>query len=344
MSQCYHHVLELFRRQPQQHLGSVAVEPDWEPALQCLRWEHARHTAGSRVSLDDALGHIEPVYHDELGEPFVRCFQAVLPGEPPGRTLTIPIEYLAPLAKSASLGLVNQGKLQSGEVFVFLVTVYPAADAGQEDSRGRLLRVERRMHHIELNEQTIGALLARSAAQDEPDDEETPLLLRGEALEECAALTRRAGPQETGGLLIGLFHVDPASRRVFVEVTSQIPACGTVQQRDSLAFTPETWEAAEAAIKLRRGREVILGWWHSHPVFAWDGPASGRGRPSPDFFSQRDAALHRTVFCRGYNVALVLTNRGDAGGLSSRLYGWRHGMIARRGFYLLDDTNTEDCN
>jgi hypothetical protein len=132
-------------------------------------------------------------------------------------------------------------------------------------------------------------------------------------------------------------------------VTAQIPAQHVKQELTRLTFTPATWTAVDAALALRGNREIQLGWWHSHPASHWcdECPPEVRqrcpkaGSPAGDFFSTHDAALHRAVFPRAYSIALVLSDGcGNAGNPSWRLYGWRCGTIAARGFHLLHPGRT----
>ena len=127
-------------------------------------------------------------------------------------------------------------------------------------------------------------------------------------------------------------------------MTAQIPAQHTEQELARLTFTPETWTAVDAALALRDGGEIQLGWWHSHPASHWCDacPPEKRqrcktaGTPSGDFFSAHDVALHRAVFPRAYSIALVLSDGcGNAGTPVWRLFGWRYGMVMARGFHLM---------
>jgi hypothetical protein len=81
-----------------------------------------------------------------------------------------------------------------------------------------------------------------------------------------------------------------------------------------------------------------LGWAHSHPSFAFcktTCPAERRRECAlqKPFLSSDDLVLHRTVFSKGYHLAL-LANNADAG-LGFALYGWRGGVVQRRGFHVL---------
>jgi hypothetical protein len=154
-------------------------------------------------------------------------------------------------------------------------------------------------------------------------------------------LTLAAATEETAGILIGHLCRDPEGKEIFVEVTDLIPAKHTVSESTQVTFTAETWTAVEAALRLRRGSETMVGWFHSHPAKYWCSakcsPEARRTCPlGRSFFSGDDCTLHRAVFPLAHSIALVVTNT-DAG-LRHALFGWRHGMIVQRGFHVLNAT------
>jgi hypothetical protein len=55
---------------------------------------------------------------------------------------------------------------------------------------------------------------------------------------------------------------------------------------------------------------------------------------SSPFFSRDDCELHRAIFDTAFSVALLLSDTGRDQ-LDYALFGWRNGMIAARGCYLL---------
>ena len=155
------------------------------------------------------------------------------------------------------------------------------------------------------------------------------------------ALTLEAGSAETGGILIGHLYKDASLPEIAVVVTAQIPARHTVSKTTKLTFTAETWTAVQAALDLRRSGEKMVGWFHSHPSFAFCNPECPPERRATcalqkPFLSGDDLLLHRAVFAKAWQVAL-LCNNADAG-LEFALFGWRHGLVQRRGFTLLGDS------
>jgi hypothetical protein len=144
---------------------------------------------------------------------------------------------------------------------------------------------------------------------------------------------------ETGGILAGHLHRDGSRPEVFLEVTAQIPATHAPSELCKLTFTPETWAAADAALRLRNKQEIYVGWWHSHPARQWcdECPEEKRSacRVTGEFFSAHDESLHRCCFPRGYSLALVISDSYSTG-LTAPLFGWRNGLIVPRGFFILD--------
>ncbi len=189
-------------------------------------------------------------------------------------------------------------------------------------------------------EASMEQLKASATPLGEQSEADFPVFIPARVIEEASQMTEAARDKETGGLLIGFLRRDPALEEAFVEITAQIPARNAEAERFSLTFNDETWTDLGAAIGLRRAGEAMLGWWHSHPGSKyWCNPqCSPEARAncpfSKNFFSHADAALHRMVFPRAFSVALVVTNT-DAG-LKYAMFGWRNGVIAQRGFSVLN--------
>jgi hypothetical protein len=161
-------------------------------------------------------------------------------------------------------------------------------------------------------------------------------------LDEIAALTRHASPLETGGALVGHLHRDPGARAVFAAVSAQVPARHTLASSVRLVFTSDTWQDLRQALHDRGRGELMLGWWHSHPVHEWcrqDGCEKAeheRCAGAADLFSEHDRALHRTVFPGAHSVALVASHV-SAADVRFSVHGWSLGMLVPRGLHVLKD-------
>ena len=140
-------------------------------------------------------------------------------------------------------------------------------------------------------------------------------------------------------MLIGLVHRDTAQPgRLFVEVTAQIPARHAEQELTRLTFTPDTWKAVDAAIRLRGKQERKVGWWHTHPSRQWCEKCPVENRKvcklSGEFFSSHDKAFQRAAFPAAFSIALVISD-SYAQGLTFPMFGWKQGQIESRGFYRI---------
>jgi hypothetical protein len=171
----------------------------------------------------------------------------------------------------------------------------------------------------------------------EEDSADIPVFIPQRVLDEVESLTRAAGSMETGGILIGHLYHDPSLPDIAVVVTAQIPAQHTESQTTKLTFTAETWTSVQAALDLRRSGELMVGWFHSHPSFAFCKPECTPERRAKcalqkPFLSAEDLLLHRAVFPKAWQLAL-LCNHADAG-LEHVLFGWRQGLIKRRSFTI----------
>ena len=258
----------------------------------------------------------------------------------------IPIAYFNALAQIASSKLVKSGKLVPGDLFEYLVCAYPCEEQPPAQGPGAPLSftIEAEEQVLDVSDLDIDALLERSmVCGSDEDDGQVPVFIPADVIDEAVRLMVGAGAKETGGILIGHLRRDPR-RGLFLEVTAQIPARHAEEELSRLTFNPETWTAVDAALALRGGSEMYLGWWHSHPASHWCDkcpPEKRRqctvaGAPSGDFFSEHDVALHRAVFPRAYSIALVLSDGcGNAGAPTWRLYGWRLGMVMPRNFHLM---------
>jgi len=326
-------------------LGQRPLEPDWTPALEWVHFEGIREgrlPAVMAVSRAPGTCRVEPVWHPESGQPFVSAFRVVLSANGAGAvSRQIPTTYLRGPAQQAAAAFVEQGLLQTGEAFRYLVSAFAErrpvrlpdfADGG--------FAVEEIAQPLPLNAASLEAFLS-GAVRDggEPVDGDFPVFVRQALVDEALELSRQAADVETGGVLVGLLHHDSSVPEVFVEVTAQIAAPHTEAAATKLTFTPDTWAAVRAALALRKRGELMVGWWHYHPDFCRlrNCPEATRRlcTASSAFFSGEDVALHTALFARAYNTALLISDSA-ASGLTTSAFGWRQGMVTARQFYTVE--------
>jgi len=307
-------------------VGQVPIQVDWEPAR-----EFARLTALARgLPADSAFlldCEFHPVWHPERGQPFVAAIEVTArSGE---IRETVSMDYFSEAARAVTKRLVSEEALKKGD----LVRCLPVAFAEPpSDSiltrRGRPLppRIPVRAGSLEKHRE--------NDSLSGTTDAELPVFVPRVVLDQAAAQTEQETGRETGGILIGHLRRDEESNDLFVEVTAQIPARHTESTSSKLTFTPETWSDVQAALTLRGQGEIMVGWWHSHPVWAWCKDCEPEKRAhcalAEGFLSEDDRLLHRTVFPRAYSVALVVNDRES--GTTFSLFGWNRGLIAGREF------------
>lgn len=314
--------------------GQFAVEIDWEPLRQCARFAALQR---GEQAIDDAIAFpARPEWDETLGKPYLSGFRLGEAGARPGAgEQVIPTGFLRPRAATLALQLIDEGKLER-DAYSFRVLAYP--QSGPEPAR-YLIDATAMDAAPTVSAGDLGELLTRATRCGEQDAADVPVFMPRRVLDECRQLTATAGGVETGGILIGGLSRDAATGEIFLRITAQIAARYNVAAEASLAFTPATWTQVQGAIDLRRRDEIMLGWWHSHPIKAWCAscpPEKRRKCPLVvDYFSAQDRLLHRTVFPAAYSVALVINELADDERTVS-MFGWSQGMVVQRGFHVLD--------
>jgi hypothetical protein len=325
-------------------IGHVPVQADWEPALE---WSHTVGIRLGRLPAVTSIGRaaIEPIWHLKLGAPYVTAFRAViLSNGKPEFACRIPLEYFRDLAQASSGPFVESGALRDGEIFKYLVTAHPAQ--GRSPASGTPAAsgerpgdptIEEVAQPLPLDPVPLADWLAGSVQCGKANPLDMPVFIPKRVLDETAELSRAAGSNEVGGCLIGHLHRDTKTTELAVEVTEQIPAPGR-SELTRLTFTNEAWRAVRAAIELRRNGEIMVGWWHSHSFLkeaCKKCENKGSCKTNAGFLSAEDINVHRTVYRRAFNVALVVAE-SPCVPLTWSLFGWRHGLVAARNFYVLD--------
>ncbi len=330
-------------------VAQVPVDVDWGPAREWVRLLALRRGSPPAEAFARECV-IEPLWHAVRGAPYLAGFRARVEadGRSAGNATAEPAEpwhdfttaYFSRVSGAASARLVEEGALREGERFLSLPVAFPRDDAPEGAAPALRLNARPAAPVVPIRPGRLGDLLERSVARGSPgDDGDLPVFVPRAVLEEAASLARAAEAKETGGILVGDLHRDPDTAGVFAAVTAQIPARHAKADLTSLSFTPEVWTDVRAALALRHRGEIMLGWWHSHPVREWCKGCSEESRRrcslAADFFSDHDRALHRTVFPRAYSLGLVVNDvAADAPTFS--LFGWRGGLIEPRGFHVLE--------
>ncbi|MDT4969428.1 MAG: hypothetical protein QOJ64_4165 [Acidobacteriota bacterium] len=335
----YQYALMLYR-EGQASLGQVSIKVDWEPAREWAEFSALRQSLGHGLEPSDQTGRIStvtPIWHSTLGEPYLKGFRIDVAANRSSEVSTdFRNSYFRQLAKQASELFIERGALNKGDRFKYLVAAFPQQEKEQSPVEIRFTS-EEVTPPLAVTDASLSELLDGAIAQGDQSQDDIPLIVPQNVLDEVKALSKQARLTETGGVLIGRLARDVERCEMLAQVTAQIPARHTEATVTSLTFTSETWTDVRAALELRRKGEIMLGWWHSHPVREWCKGCSLESQKvcsmASDFFSAHDRALHRTIFPRAYSVALVV-NDLPADHSTYSMFGWRGGLLESRGFHI----------
>jgi hypothetical protein len=321
-------------------LGSTAAEVDWVPAVEWASW-HFRRNGELPLANGCGAASILPRWNSEMGEPYCSGFRVSFAREGTSPCMSdFPLSYFRGVAAKAAALFVKEGKLKQNDRFHYVVVALEKETSSVPAIPG--LHVEDLTPPMHFVNSSVAEWQQRAKAVGVIHPDEMPVFCPQHILDQVAALTLADRGRETGGVLVGNLHCDPTVPEVFAEVTAQIPARHAQGDAVKLTFTPETWAAVDAAIKLRGRAEIYLGYWHSHPVFEW---CKSRQcsidkqrdcKLASNFFSADDQDVLRAVFPQGYNVAIVANDTAFQE-LTFSWFGWREGVVQPRGYHVMGD-------
>jgi len=319
-------------------IGSLVCEPEWDRASAWLEHVCLRRDLPQDESAQAELD-IEPIWHPTSGAPLCESVRVSITSGGKQIECALPVEYFRGVAELDAQQLVQQGKLAETARFLYTLNAYrlAASNPPPPGPAGGLV-VEKLPTPLAVGE---GCLDERLGAATERGDEafdanDLPVFIPAKIVEEVTEIARAADTLESGGVLAGRLLRDPGSGTLFLDVTAAIPARHGEAGTGSFTFTPETWAAVDTALALRGGTETNVGSFHSHPNFCARCPEEQQrvcafGNP---FFSDDDKHLHRTIFPRGHQIALLISHLPGRGHVPA-LFGWRDAMVASRGYYEL---------
>jgi len=322
-------------------LGTVPVHRDWEPAHEWTRFHHQRR---GELSLEEnGVASVLPLWEHTLGEPYCRGYRIRIaqPGQRPVQS-DFPSTQFREFASAVASVFVEDKKLREGERYTYVVVAHPAPP---EAPKSGGLSVSNASPCVPVQAASLQDYLARATPIGIVDCEDMPVFVARQVLAEVEERTHAEEGIETGGVLIGMLWRDEGVGDIFGEVTAQIPAEHTSGSNVKLTFTPQTWAAADSALRLRNRGEIYLGYWHSHPVRAWCKskactPEQQRAcHLAKDFFSADDEAVMRAAFPRAYSIAIVANDTAFTD-LTFSMFGNREGITQPRGFYVLEGSTS----
>jgi hypothetical protein len=317
-------------------LGQVAVDVDWEPALQWVRLLAMRE--GRRLE-DQSAPLVRPLWH-ESGRPYLAAVRVALATSSADRPVSCDFTtlYFREAARAAAAAFVESGRLISGERLRYLVLALTGPTRPSTETAPRFT-VRRREPAGAPAERALLPIPGCTKSIGSPHADDPPAFIGQHVLDEIAGLAERETEVETGGALIGHLYRDPSAGEVFAQITAQLPAQHTSATATRLTFSSDTWVAMREEAVRRGAGERLLGWWHTHVGGSQESDDADEaqlvGRVSPlNFFSHHDCALHRAVFPNATSLALVASPRpGD--GIEFGVFGWRCGLLQSRGLHVL---------
>jgi hypothetical protein len=311
-------------REDEAPVGQREVAPDWGPWQEWVRWLAVRAGQTPETAFTGP-GDVLPMWDETRGGPSIRGVRV----RAAQQETAFGLEPFREPARVAIAQLVAEGRLAAGDLVRWRALAF-AREGPARDEPGRLGKQAAPPIPVQLTRLGPGA-----GPAGEDDD---PVLIPEAVLGEVSALTLEATGRETGGILIGHLCRDEDTGRLFAKVTAQLPARHTEACSTKLTFTPATWTDVGSAIALRRTGEIMLGWWHSHPVRAWCRDCAEECRPrctlAEGFLSADDRRLHRMVFPRAFSLALLASDVSEEGPTFT-LFGWRRGLLVTRAFTRL---------
>lgn len=335
----YRYVVTFHRPGRRSILAQAPLNVDWGPAEECVRLAALRRGHGPLQALPMGEVCIEPVWHKQKGQPCLAGVRAGIELDDEWIVEDLEVEYFLPAIAKAGARLIKSGGLRSDDEFHVQVNAFRRSIQDPDCNTPAAPNRERELCPIPVQPGDFEALLKTSSPLWMNDPGDVPVFVPAEVLDEIEQRTRSVCPAVTGGILIGQMRRDPLdAEMLFLTVTAQVPAPYRTATPDRFTFTPETWAAANSAVRIRGRGEICCGWWHcgtgsSFPSYPPRREMGGLNDPY-QFFGESACALHRLVFPRAFSIGLVATRIEDDVWMSC--FGWRKGRILRRGLRILD--------
>jgi proteasome lid subunit RPN8/RPN11 len=340
----YQYRLEFFNEAGTPVHEVTLTNADFARAVEATFFDGLRHGVFIDYNLPIGQTRIVPHFQQVEGEsPRATGFDVVLPTPAnDDHRLTFGSGFFGSRATRVGCDLVRAKRLPEKSKLLYQLSAY--LDGGDEKPRRGL--------KITLDDASVQVPLRPGSrrdfgcaqAWDKPSADDFPVLIPRHVLEEAVEEARRAPEREVGGVLLGHLCRDVEDGHIFLQVTCQVPAEQTEATTTSITFTNRTWARVREVVELRGEGEIFAGWVHSHP-FRFCEECS---LPTPPecvakvlFYSSDDEFLMELTFARPFMVGLLTAVEPkleqSLGHLPVKLYGWRQGEIAARGFHVIDE-------
>jgi proteasome lid subunit RPN8/RPN11 len=325
-----------------QRLGAVALEKaDFTRAVEACFFTALRQGRFANYAVPQEEVRVEPVVRQLAPGRHTDAFEVVLPlpGGAEQRT-RFGLDFFKGLVRRSAVPLVAAGRLAEDSALVYLLRAEPG-EPQRRAPGGLALELEAEAPAIPIRPgRRRGHGLAQ--AWDGPRASDFPVLLPRHVIDEAVAEARRAPEREVGGVLLGHLRRDEEDGALYLEVTCLVPAEDTQATGLSVTFTHSTWARVREVAQWRGAGELIVGWVHSHPFrlcAECPAPVPAECQAKVLFYSADDEFLMETTFARPFMVGLLAaveprleTALGHA---PVKLFGWRDGVIASRGFEVI---------
>jgi hypothetical protein len=270
-------------------------------------------------------------------------------------------EFLEPVAERGSRRLLEDGTLQTGELYFYDLVLGDdeapgdGAAAGRSEAKwtlrgpaGRGAPGHRRI--------PLRRLLERYQAKSpHTADAPYPIFFTRSARERAERISRKGAdavpPVETGGLLIGPLCVCPETGELFAVILDVLEASNSDATTHTLTYSSATWARIQPILRARQAdpttrHHCIVGQAHGHNFLPFDGAAQceecsyrAECTRSTAHLSPADRTWARAVFNgEPWCVSQVfgLDARSDP---VEGFYGQRGGSLVRRGYRTIDDSD-----
>ena len=136
--------------------------------------------------------------------------------------------------------------------------------------------------------------------------------------------------REIGGVLVGEAYQNPSDERLYIEIEDFIPAEDTRASIDALLFTHQTWAKSREQMNRQFPGKRMVGWYHTHPQMKFQ---SEKGEEySTRYFSTDDLTVHRQIFNKPWQAALVTDDRGG----NPIFFSWIGDHVKSSGFHVIE--------
>jgi hypothetical protein len=343
----------------------IAVEPvrdgDLLDAIAETWMEGCLRKGFAGVGMGEVEAQLRTIYR-ESAEAGRYCDGFALQIRNPGGVVTrrfFSREYLGPVAERGSRRLLENGTLQSGDLFFYDLATgngeapVDASGSGEANAELTLRGPAGREApgHLRV---PLRHLLDRSEAENPYTAEAPyPIFFTRSARERAERISRKGAdvtpPVETGGLLIGPLCVCPDTGEMFAVVMDALEAADSEATTHTLTYSSATWARIQAILRARQvdpatRHHRIIGQTHGHNFLPFDGAAQCDECPhraectrSTAHLSVADRTWARAVFNgEPWSVSQVF-------GLDARsnpveaFYGQRGGSLVQRGYRVIDD-------